>query len=129
MRAGVPKSAAIKHSYLSPTHSSIRSLQSLMHDVLPAIDTYERLLCLSCTLSSPPQTPSVHVSMWLCEPVLPYLTVKQQVQLSVDPLLYIQPPLQVLAVVFDCQLAQLAVRRLFCFVRCLEHHPGLGAWV
>lgn len=69
------------------------------------------------------------VCVCLCEPALSYLTVKQQVQLPVDPLLDIQPPLQVLTIVFDCQLAQLAVRWLLCFVRRLEHHPGLGARV
>lgn len=69
------------------------------------------------------------VCVCLCEPAISYLTVKQQVQLPVDPLLDIQPPLQVLTIVFDCQLAQLAVRWLLCFVRRLEHHPGLGARV
>lgn len=71
--------------------------------------------------------PSMHLSACVCEPAPSYLTVEQQVQLPVDPLLNIQPPLQVLAVVFNCQLAKFAVRRLLCFVCCLEHHPGLGA--
>lgn len=56
-----------------------------------------------------------------------YLTVKQQVQLPVNPLLDIQPPLQVLPVVFHRQLAQLALCRFFRLLDCLEHHPGLGA--
>lgn len=72
---------------------------------------------------------SVCLSEGLPQPALPYLAVKQQVQLLVNPLLDIQPPLQVLAVVFDCQLAKLAVCRLLCLVRRLEHHPGLGAWL
>lgn len=139
MKAWVPSAPLKKLQPLStgtclPTHSSIRSLRSLMHDVLPAMDTYER-----------PQQPVLHpsftslghlvysssecVSAVCVSRSFPHLTVEEQVQLPVDPLLYIQPPLQVLAVVFDRQLAQLAVCRLFCFVRCLEHHPGLGAWI
>lgn len=56
---------------------------------------------------------------------LSYLAVVQQVQLPVDPLLDVQPPLEVFAVVFDRQFAQFALGRLLLFG--LKHHSGLGA--
>lgn len=58
---------------------------------------------------------------------LSYLAVVQQVQLPVDPLLDVQPPLEVFAVVFDRQFAQFALGRLLLFG--LKHHSGLGAWL
>lgn len=77
--------------------------------------------------SSSPPSSSDNLHLNVCQCALSYLTVKQQLQLPVNPLLNVQPPLQVLAVIFHCQLAQLTVCWLFCFVPRLEHHPGLGA--
>lgn len=111
------------HSHASPLH--LIQVAAISHTWWIIHSRHHMSSLVSPFPSPPPQG----VDCIKCVSVLSYLAVKQQVQLPVDPLLDVQPPLQVLAVVLHCQLAQFTMRRLFCLVLRLEHHPGLGAGI